>query len=84
MIKTENGHTTIEGRPATLLADCSCINEAVKNAFVENGVLPENEVRKQLHVCVDDAFKSETALADELADALGGLLKKFFSDGGDK
>lgn len=81
MIRTENGKTEIKGTPYEILTDCSCISEAVKDTFLESKIMPEKRIREMLHECVDDGFKSEAELDDEIKSAVTKLLKEFIAGG---
>lgn len=49
MIKTENGHTTLNGTGTELLADYTCAGVAIKNAFEGKG-MPTKRVRSSLTI----------------------------------
>ena len=74
MIKTENGHTTLNGTGAELLADYTCAGTAIKNAFEDKGI-PTERVRGLLDDCVSDAFKTNEVLAGDVETALLKLIK---------
>ena len=74
MIKTENGHTTLKGTGAELLADYTCAGTAIKNAFEDKGA-PTKRVRELLDDCVSDAFKTNEVLEDDVETALLKLIK---------
>lgn len=84
MIQTKSGKTEIEGTPAEVLADCSCISMTVKDAFLEGKIMSEKRIREVLHQCVDDGFKSKAELEDEVKNAIIELLKKFIAEGDDE
>ena len=69
MIKTENGHTTLNGTGAELLADYTCAGVAIKNAFEGKG-MPTKRVRELLDDCVNDAFKATEVLEGDVETAL--------------
>lgn len=75
MIKTENGHTTLNGTGAELLADYTCAGVAIKNAFEDKG-MPTKRVKELLDDCVSDAFKTNEVLAGDVETALLKLIKK--------
>lgn len=81
MIKTENGHTTLNGTGAELLADYTCAGEAIKNAFEDKG-MPTKRVRELLDDCVNDAFKAAEVLEGDVETALLKLIKNIMK--GDK
>ena len=74
MIKTENGHTTLNGTGAELLADYTCAGVAIKNAFEDKG-MPTKRVRELLDDCVNDAFKATEVLEGDVETALLKLIK---------
>ena len=74
MIKTENGHTTLNGTGAELLADYTCAGAAIKNAF-ENKGMPTKRVRELIDNCVSDAFKANEVLENDVETALLKLIK---------
>lgn len=74
MIKTENGHTTLNGTGAELLADYTCAGVAIKNAFEDKG-MPTKRIRGLLDGCVNDAFKVAEVLEDDVETALLKLIK---------
>lgn len=74
MIKTENGHTTINGTGAELLTDYTCAGVAIKNAFEDKG-MPTKRVRGLLDGCVNDAFKAAEVLEGDVETALLKLIK---------
>lgn len=74
MIKTENGHTTLNGTGAELLADYTCTGVAIKNAFEDKG-MPTKHVRGLLDDCVNDAFKTNEVLEGDVETALLKLIK---------
>ena len=74
MIKTENGHTTLNGTGAELLADYTCAGVAIKNAFEGKG-MPTKKVRELLDDCVNDAFKTNEELEDNVKAELFKLIK---------
>ena len=74
MIKTENGHTTLNGTGAELLADYTCAGVAIKNAFEDKG-MPTKRVRGLLDDCVNDAFKAAEVLEGDVETALLKLIK---------
>ena len=74
MIKTENGHTTLNGTGAELLADYTCASVAIKNAFEDKG-MPTKHVRELLDDCVSDAFKTNEVLKGDVETALLKLIK---------
>ena len=74
MIKTENGHTTIKGTGAELLADYTCAGVAIKNTFEDKG-MPTKRVRELLDDCVNDAFKTNEELEDKVKAELFKLIK---------
>lgn len=75
MIKTENGHTTLNGTGAELLADYTCAGAAIKDAFEDKG-MPTKRVRELLDNCVSDAFKADEMLEGDVETALLKLIKK--------
>ena len=81
MIKTENGHTTLNGTGAELLADYTCAGAAIKNAFEDKG-MPTKRVRELLDDCLNDAFKEDKVLEDDIETALLKLIKNLMK--GDK
>lgn len=74
MIKTENGHTTLNGTGTELLADHTCAGVAIKNAFEGKG-MPTKRVRELLDDCVNDAFKAAEVLEGDVETALLKLIK---------
>lgn len=74
MIKTENGHTTLNGTGVELLADYTCAGTAIKNAFEDKGI-PTESVRKLLSDCINDAFKAAEVLEGDVETALLKLIK---------
>ena len=74
MIKTENGHTTLNGTGAELLADYTCAGVAIKNAFEDKG-MPTKRVRELIGDCVNDAFKTNEELEDNVKAELFKLIK---------
>lgn len=74
MIKTENGHTTLNGTGAELLADYTCAGAAIKNVF-EGKDMPTKRVRELLDDCVSDAFKADEVLEGDVETALLKLIK---------
>ena len=74
MIKTENGHTTLNGTGAELLADYTCAGVAIKNAFEDKG-MPTKRVRELIGDCVNDAFKADEVLEGNVETALLKLIK---------
>ena len=74
MIKTENGHTTLNGTGTELLADYTCAGVAIKNAFEGKG-MPTKRVRELLDDCVSDAFKADEVLEGDVETALLKLIK---------
>lgn len=74
MIKTENGHTTLNGTGAELLADYTCAGVSIKNAFEGKG-MPTKRVRELLDDCVSDAFKADEVLEGDVETALLKLIK---------
>ena len=74
MIKTENGHTTLNGTGAELLADYTCAGAAIKNAFEDKG-MPTKRIRGLLDDCVNDAFKADEVLEGDVETALLKLIK---------
>ena len=74
MIKTENGHTTLNGTGAELLADYTCSGVAIKNAFEDKG-MPTKRVRELLNDCINDAFKADEVLEGDVETALLKLIK---------
>lgn len=81
MIKTENGHTTLNGTGVELLADYTCAGVAIKNAFEDKG-MPTKRVRELLDDCVSNAFKEDEVLEDDVETALLKLIKNIMK--GDK
>ena len=75
MIKTENGHTTLNGTGAELLADYTCAGVAIKNAFEDKG-MPTKRVKELLDDCVSEAFKTNEVLAGDVETALLKLIKE--------
>lgn len=74
MIKTENGNTNLNGTGAELLADYTCAGVAIKNAFEGKG-MPTKRVRELLDDCVNDAFKTNEELEDNVKAELFKLIK---------
>lgn len=74
MIKTENGHTTLNGTGTELLADYTCAGVAIKNAFEDKG-MPTKRVRELLDGCMNDAFKADEVLEGDVETALLKLIK---------
>ena len=74
MIKTENGHTTLNGTCVELLADYTCAGVAIKNAFEGKG-MPTKRVRELLDDCVNEAFKAAEVLEGDVETALLKLIK---------
>ena len=74
MIKTENGHTTLNGTAAELLADYTCAGVAIKNAFEDKGMTTKL-IRALLDGCVNNAFKAAEVLEDDVETALLKLIK---------
>lgn len=74
MIKTENGHTTLNGTGVELLADYTCAGVAIKNALEGKG-MPTKRVRELLDDCVDYAFKAAEVLEGDVDPALLKLIK---------
>ena len=74
MIKSENGKTSINGTGAEILADYTCAGNAIKNAFEDKG-MPTKRVRELLDDCVNDAFKTNEELEDNVKAELFKLIK---------
>ena len=74
MIKTENGNTNLNGTGVELLADYTCAGVAIKNAFESKG-MPTKKVRELLDDCVNDAFKTNEELEDNVKAELFKLIK---------
>lgn len=74
MIKSKNGKTSINGTGAEILADYTCAGVAIKNAFEDKG-MPTKRVRELLDDCVNDAFKTNEELEDNVKAELFKLIK---------
>lgn len=75
MIKTDKGKTTLNGTGAEILADISCIAEAVKRAIVKVGA-SEEQAMDDIRKAVEDGFKPDDEVKDEIMD----FLRKEFDE----
>lgn len=76
MIKTEKGRTTINGTGAEILADISCIAEAVRRSVVKAG-MEEKEAEEEIRNAVEDGFKSDEEIEDEIKEFMRKEFDKF-------